>query len=230
VPCPLYSKLGDGPTRSLAEEADYFSAHEKLYDNLFSRIREALSTDPETDSDSKRQRWKLSEENGLLWRDGRQCIPSKDGLRQDALYWHHDVPWMCHLGIEKTLKMVAYQFYWPETNKDISTYIASCAPCQVNKTARTLRTAPLSPFVAPNSCWHTLGVDLIVDLPLSEEGYNSVYVFVRHLSKMDRLIATKTDMTTTGFAKLFLKEVFPHYGFPLHIVSDRGTLWIGEFF
>jgi imidazoleglycerol phosphate dehydratase HisB len=47
---------------------------------------------------------------------------------------------------------------------------------------------------------------------------------------MVRLIATKTDLTTTGFAKLFLKEVFPNYGFPLHIVSHRGTQWNSEFF
>jgi IS30 family transposase len=114
-------------------------------------------------------------------------------------------------------------------DKDIRTYIASCVPCQINKTDRIRRTAPLSPLVAPDSCWRTLGVDLIVDLPVSEEGFNAVCVFVCHLSKMVRLIATKTDLTATGFAKLFLK-VFPHYGFPLHIVSDRGTQWNSEFF
>jgi hypothetical protein len=71
VPSPVSPELGDGPSRSLAEQADYLSAHEKLYDTLFSRIRDALLTDAETDSDSKRQRWKLYEKNGLLWRNSR---------------------------------------------------------------------------------------------------------------------------------------------------------------
>jgi hypothetical protein len=88
---------GSSPNRSLAEQAGYMSAHEKLYDTFFRRIRDAILTDPETGSDSKkRQRWKWHEENGLLWRDSRFYIPAKDGLRQDALYWHHDVPLMCH--------------------------------------------------------------------------------------------------------------------------------------
>jgi transposase InsO family protein len=30
--------------------------------------------------------------------------------------------------------------------------------------------------------------------------------------------------------ELFLKEVFPHYGSPLHIVSDRGTQWNSKLF
>jgi len=73
-------------------------------------------------------------------------------------------------------------------------------------------------------------VDLVVDLPRSQEGHNAICVFVCHLSKMVRLIATTTELTTEGFARLFMKEVFPHYGFPVQIVADRGTQWNSEFF
>ena len=231
VPCDIPpDQAGDGFDHSLSQQADHLSEHEKLYDTLFTRIRDALLTDSETASDSQRQRLSLEEIDGLLWQKHKLYIPDKDRLRQDVLYWHHDVPWACHLGIEKTVKMVAHQFFWPGMSEDIRKYVASCVPCQKNKTDRRRRTPPLSPLIAPESCWRTLGVDLITDLPKSDEGYDAICVFVCHLSKMCRLVPTTVDLTTVGFARLFVREVFPHYGFPLRIVSDRGHQWNSEFF
>jgi hypothetical protein len=201
---------GDGVSHSLLDQADHLSEHEKLYDTLFTRLRKALLTDFDTKSDSDRQQYDLREEFGLLWRGDRLYIPKVDNLRQDVLHWHHDVPWMCHLGIENTLEMVAHQFYWPCMDQDIKQYIASCIQCQTNKSDRIRRLPPRSPLVAPSSCWRTLGVDRIVDLPESEEAYNAVCVFVCHLSKMVRLLATRTTLTAAGFAQLFMKEKIPH--------------------
>ena len=147
------------------------------------------------------------------------------------MYWHHDVPWCSHLGIEKTLELVKRQFWWPKLEHDVSQYIKSCKECQSNKVDRISRTPLLSPLVPPDSCWHTIGVDLIVDLPPTKEGnYNAICVFVCHLSKMVRLVATDTELDAVGFGQLFFKEVFPHYGMPKRIVSDNGSTWRNEFF
>jgi hypothetical protein len=74
----------------------------------------------------------------LLWYHGRIYVPNKDNLRQDILFWHHDVPWMAHLGIDRTLHMVKAQFYWPHMRVDIEKYVSSCVNCQSNKTDRRL--------------------------------------------------------------------------------------------
>jgi hypothetical protein len=47
---------------------------------------------------------------------------------------------------------------------------------------------------------------------------------------MVRLIPTTTGLDSEGFAKLFIREIFPHYGFPLTIVSDRGPQWNSDLF
>jgi hypothetical protein len=169
---------------SFAAEADHLAAHERLYDDLFTRIREDLLADQATQTDEQRARLSLTESNGLLWRNNFLYIPDKDTLRQDVLYWHHDVPWMAHLGVQKTVKMVSAQFYWPLMQSDIEQYIETCHKYQSTKTDRRRNVPALSPLVPPTSCWRTVGVDLIVDLPQSQCGFNAVCVFVDHLSKM----------------------------------------------
>ncbi len=216
---------------SLAAQADNLAAHEKLYDDFLSRIRDALLHDAESATDAQRRHLRLREEHGLLWRDNhRLYIPRGDQLRSDVLWWHHDVPWAAHLGIQKTMALLKRQFFWPGLQRDVDEYISSCHSCQINKTDRRRRVPTLSPLVPPESCWRTLGVDLIVSLPRSTAGHDAICVFVCHLSKMVRLVATRTDLSAEGFAKLFMLHVFPHYGFPVNIVSDRGTQWNSDFF
>ena len=62
------------------------------------------------------------------------------------------------------------------------------------------------------------------------QGCGDTTVFVCHLSKMVRCIPTYTTLNTKGFAELFIREVFVHYGMPAGIVSDRGKQWRSSFF
>ena len=215
---------------SLREQADHLASHELLFDTLFTRLRSAIKSDPAVETDEQREKLSLTELYDLLWHDQRRLyIPDKDNLRQDILYWHHDVPWAAHLGISKTLHLLKHQFYWPNMKADVENYVRTCVDCQSNKTDRRRRTPALNPLVPPSSCWRTVGVDLIVDLPPSDEGHSAVCVFVCHLSKMVRLVPTSNSLSAPGFAKLFFRNVFPHYGFPLQLVADRGPQWNSEF-
>jgi hypothetical protein len=82
---------------------------------------------------------------------------------------------MAHLGIDRTLHMVKAQFYWPHMRADIEQYVSSCVNCQSNKADRKCREPSLSPLVPPSSCWRSLGVDLIVDLPRSQAGFTAIH-------------------------------------------------------
>jgi RNase H-like domain found in reverse transcriptase/Reverse transcriptase (RNA-dependent DNA polymerase)/Integrase zinc binding domain/gag-polyprotein putative aspartyl protease len=222
-----------GVATSLAPELDpSLSAYELLAEQLFDRIRSCLKTDTAVQSESQLHQYQLKPGKGdLLWRGNLLYVPKGEGLRQDILHWHHDVPWCGHLGIQKTLELVRRQFWWPGMSADIKDYVQSCFKCQSDKLDRRLRRPPLTFIEAPSSCWRTMGVDLIVDLtPTEPDGYNAILVFMCFLSKMVRLVATHSTLTTAGFVELFFKEVFPHYGMPTKIVSDRGPQWNSEFF
>jgi predicted aspartyl protease len=223
----------DSSTNDLEKVDDWAELNraECLFDDLFDRVRKALVSDLTTQTEEKRNALRVTFRDDLLWLDHRLYIPDDTELKYDILYWHHDVPWCAHLGIEKTLALVERSFYWPGMSGDIRQYIRTCHKCQANKTDRRVARPPLTPLPSPEINWKVLGVDLIVDLPVTVgDEYNAICVFVCHLSKMVRLCATRTTLTTEGFAKLFMREVFAHYGMPQTIVSDRGTHWNSEFF
>ena len=113
---------------------------------------------------------------------------------------------------------------------DIKTYIESCTSCATNKTDRRRMIPPLNPLTPPESVWQTIGVDLITDLPPTDRKHTAIVVFKCHLTKCTRLVPGHADMNAKSFANLFFKEIFPHYGFPATIVSDRGSQWNNDFF
>jgi RNase H-like domain found in reverse transcriptase/Reverse transcriptase (RNA-dependent DNA polymerase)/Integrase zinc binding domain/gag-polyprotein putative aspartyl protease len=219
----------NGPDQSL-------SSYETLLENMFTRIRRGLTYDTTIASEQQLQRLHLTWRDDLVWleiegKPRKLYVPEHDQLRQDILYWHHDVPWCAHLGIGKTLELVKRQFWWPKMDIDIKHYIDTCYKCQANKPDRRNRRVPLTPLIPPSACWRIIGVDMIVDLPISlGEEFNAIIVFMCHLSKMVRIIPTHTSLDAKGLAQLFIREIFPHYGMPLEIISDRGTQWSNEYF
>ena len=73
-------------------------------------------------------------------------------------------------------------------------------------------------------------MDHIVQLPKAgEEQFDAILVVIDRLTK--QAIYIPCHMTDDGppFAKLFIKHVFAKHGLPSDIISDRGTLFISEF-
>ena len=207
------------------------STYEHLISDLFERVRVACRSDPATRTLQDAQSQGQTSTRGLWWKGNRLYIPANNGaLVEDLLYWHHDVPWCAHRGVNKTVELVKRQFWWKGMDKDIGSYVKSCIKCQANKPDRRVKRPPLTPLSPPGVAWKQLGVDLVVDLPKTTDGHNAICVFVCHLTKMVRLVPTQTTLDAKGFIRLFIREVFPHYGMPEVIVSDRGTQWNNDLF
>jgi hypothetical protein len=82
---------------------------------------------------------------------------------------------------------------------------------------------PLYPITPAKGAgpFQTIAMDWITKLPPSL-GYDSILTITNYnCSKAVLFISCKEAMGTKELAKLYFKEVFPHYGIPQKIISDR---------
>ena len=224
---PFDGELPDLPLTSVREQNARLHERDVLLDTFFTDVQDGYRLDAWFAVDANTANLRF--ENQYWWKDHALVIPDHKDLRQSVLYWHHDQPWCAHLGIKRTLDLMQRAYWWPTIRKDVEAYVTSCHSCQTNKIHRQKTQPLLSPLSIPSGCWRTIGVDLIQDLPPSNN-YTAICVFVDHFSKAVRLVPTTISLDASAFADIFLREVFPHYGFPLRLVSDQGTQWNNAFF
>jgi transposase InsO family protein len=72
-------------------------------------------------------------------------------------------------------------------------------------------------------------MDFIVKLPISKT-YNTILMITDTFSKALILIPCHETIDATGMAQLYTNYVLPHYGLPLHIISDRDPRFTSSFF
>jgi transposase InsO family protein len=72
-------------------------------------------------------------------------------------------------------------------------------------------------------------MDFITDLPLTQAGFNSIWVVVDRLTKRTHFTPTTKNVDAQGVAKLFIDHIWRHHGIPESIVSDRDTKFTSNF-
>jgi hypothetical protein len=106
----------------------------------------------------------------------------------------------------------------------VSEYVKGCDKCQQTKINHRPWKGPLMPIKGPLEPlpFRQASMDLMTDLPSTEDGYDTLLVVVDHgLSKGIILIPTVKTVTSTGIAELLQDNMFKRYGLPDTIISDR---------
>ena len=156
------------------------------------------------------------------------------GGRQDKhkiIQVYHDVPAYGHPGISRTKDLVARYYWWPQLTKDVQEYVKGCAQCQQNKVNTHPQKAPLSPIVPLNEAlpFQTIAMDFIMKRPESA-GFDSILTITDHdCTKMLIMIPCREAIMAEGVAELFLRQIFPRFGLPSKIISDRDPRFISKF-
>ena len=193
--------------------------------DFLSRLRDAYIKDA-TFLCEKSTR-KFNKINDLWYFQGRIVIP--EPMREELLVAHHSSPSAGHFGWKRTEDLLARQFWWPGLRQQVQSYVAACPDCQRNKSSTKRPFGLLHPLEIPDSRWHTVTMDFIMDLPKSSSGYNAILVFVDKLSKFVHLVPTNKECTAEDCSRLFIKNVWQYHGLPKVFISDRDPRFTSVF-
>ena len=65
-------------------------------------------------------------------------------------------------------------------------------------------------------------MDFIIGLPLTQQGHDSIWVIVDHLTKLTHFIPVNTAYHAGKYAELYVSQIMRLHGVPRTIISDWG--------
>ncbi|UTT94977.1 hypothetical protein NDA17_001413 [Ustilago hordei] len=135
-----------------------------------------------------------------------------------------------HVGRDATIKAAQRHYWWPNMTAWIADYVASCPVCARYKAPRHRPYGLLQPLATPDRPWGSISLDFIEGLPPSKKydskTYDSILVIVDRLTKFAILAPTHKTVTAKQTAVLLYGHMVRLFGYPDHMVSDRGRQFI----
>ena len=156
-------------------------------------------------------------------------------LRQTAkvqcLIEYHDSPIAGHPGRDNMTALVSQHYWWPRMNMWIDQYIKGCAICQQNKIQTTKNKMPLYciPRDSTECPFNTVTMDLSTQL-LWSNGHDAILTIMdQGCSRAAVFLSCSMTITGEGIAKLYLQHIFPWFGVPTKMISDRDLYFTSHF-
>ncbi|GJP63579.1 hypothetical protein CLOP_g20649, partial [Closterium sp. NIES-67] len=159
----------------------------------------------------------------------RIWVPGYDLLRTLLIQESHDNPTSEHFGVDKTLKTLQRNYYWPNMADDVRKYVSSCTACQIMKSSRQRAAGLLQPLDPLERPCHHITMDYVTGLPAGPSGNDAILVVVDRLTKMAHFIACQQMITVEQTAQLFIANVIRLHGLPTAIISDRDPKFTSNF-
>jgi hypothetical protein len=156
-------------------------------------------------------------------------VPEIDHLRETILKEAHDLANSIHLGSTKMYQDLKQKYWWYGMKKDVAAHVALCDICQRVKAEYQRPVGLLQPLKVPEWKWEEIGMDFIVGLPRTRDGYDSIWVIVDRLTKVAHFIQVKTTYTGVKLVELYMSRIVCLHGIQKKIVSDRGTQFTSRF-
>jgi hypothetical protein len=156
---------------------------------------------------------------GILHFQGKIYVPPSGDIHRKIVALNHD-SWIAgHLGRWKILELVSRNYWWPQMSWYIGQYTTTCDLCLQTKAHRRLPVGYLEPLPTPDTWWHTISIDFIVEL-LELDGHDAVMVVVDSLTKRAHFLPVNTTITAEGSARQFQDNVWKLHSLPTCTLSD----------
>jgi hypothetical protein len=196
-------------------------------DELYNSIVDGYSNDTwcqkalNTTMDNLQQRGKL------LYYKGRLVVPRCNNLPTTLASLAHNA--LGHFGFDKTYAAMRDTFYWPGMQTFLEhSFIPSCDSCQRAKAPTVKPAGPLHPLPISDHRFQSVAIDFVGPFP-EEEGCDHILTMTDQLGADVRLIPCRASLTARELATIFFNHWFCENGLPNEIVSDRGSLFLSQF-
>ena len=169
-----------------------------------------------------------TEIDGRLHYREKMFVPDSHALKMRLCESVHDSPVAGHPGRAKTFDLLQRHYYWPRFYQFVAKYVQHCQVCARSKSSRQGKMGVLRPLPIPERRWQDISMDFVTGLPESN-GFDAILVVIDRLSKRRHFSSCLTTINAQELAELFLRDIWKLHGLPSTIVSDRGVLFVAEF-
>ena len=132
-----------------------------------------------------------------------------------------------HMGIHKTYATISQKYYWPNSYRDMVTYINGCIPCQQRNLQA--KQVPMQEMTLAPYPFAKVSIDISGPYPKSISGNKYIIGFIDHYSGWPEAFASP-DKTPESVLTFLLNDVIPAHGCPLQIVTDNGGEFVNKKF
>ena len=175
--------------------------------------------------DNPKTDWRR-DDKGLIRKDKAIVLPKE--LQRQMYTDQHEAKSAGHPGFHRTMQRLQRLYWWRTMQSDIGTWIRECDVCQRNKTERQPPYGLLLPMPVAKKPWAFVSTDMITGL-LDSDGNTAILVFVDMFTKAAVFVPTTIQMDSPELATLFFKYVYPRFGLPERLISDRGSVYVSTF-
>jgi transposase InsO family protein len=146
----------------------------------------------------------------------RLCVPKTE--RRRLLYQLHDG--CAHPGVIHLYDKLREHVWWPRMLTSVCEYVRQCPECQKVKGERA-KYLP-RPMSLPEGPWTHVAIDHIGPFPMTNGGNKYILVIVDRFTRYAEAVACVDESAATT-ARIFIDYIICRYGFPLVLLSDRGS-------
>ena len=198
-------------------------------------LAEAQASDTVIQSFQDLKKFTIPGDNQFIWCDlstpyPRPFVPSK--LRESIFYSIYSI---IHPGIKSSIKMIKARYYWPNIDKSIKEFCASCTACQQAKVYKNTK-SPIQTLEIPSARFNTVRIDIVRALPPAKSpnsSYISPYRYILTcIDRTTRWVEAQPiiEITASSVAEAFINTWVTLWGVPLHVINDRARQFESELF
>ena len=113
--------------------------------------------------------------------------------------------------------------------KDIGNFVSRCLVCQQVKAEHQCPVGLHQQLAILEWKWERITTDFVTGLPRTTRGFDSIWVIVDKMTKSAHFLLVKTTFNASQYAQLYIDEIVKLHGFPISIISDRGSQFTSQF-